>query len=107
MRTDSISGAARIWKVYYQLDYSDLFRISPEDITGPMVTRAEVSCWSKSGMINIYFLENSNHEDVYKRQPWNLDFLWIKLNFLKRYLVSVWYSDVREKCCLLYTSRCV
>lgn len=45
--TDSISGAARIWKVYYQLDYSDLFRISPEDITGPMVTRAEVSSWSK------------------------------------------------------------
>ena len=64
--TDSISGAARIWKVYYQLDYSDLFRISPEDITGPMVTRAEVSSWSKSGMINIYFLENSNHDFTIK-----------------------------------------
>ena len=37
--TNAISGISRIWKIYYEIDLVNIFRLNEDDIVGRMITR--------------------------------------------------------------------
>lgn len=49
--TNTVSGISRIWKLYYDIDLSSIFRLTEDDIVGELITDVSVSCDAKYGYI--------------------------------------------------------
>ena len=60
--TNTVSGISRIWKLYYDIDLSSIFRLTEDDIVGELITDVSVSCDAKYGYIYLSGVADSMPE---------------------------------------------
>ena len=60
--TNTVSGISRIWKLYYEIDLSSIFRLTEDDIVGELITDVSVNCDAKYGYIYLSGVADSMPE---------------------------------------------